>query len=74
MATRLNLRQAETARAAIQATRLIEVLQKSAFGESKMSMSAIRSAEILIKISIPQLSSVQIDTTDSETMPVLKIV
>ncbi len=61
MAERLNKRQADTTRAKIQASQLINRLQNHVDGNCEMSTSQLRAAEILLKKSLPDLQSVEVD-------------
>ena len=60
MATRLNLRQADSARQLIKTQRIIEELQKCVFGDRKLTSVAVRAAEVLLSKSLPNLVSQQI--------------
>ena len=57
-------RAAELTRARIQATKLVDRLQKCAMGEVEMSPAQLKSAEILLKKSLPDLSSVELTGND----------
>jgi hypothetical protein len=57
---RLNRRQADTCRQAIQTTYLINRLHKHIEGEVELTMAQIRAAEILLKKSLPDLSAVEL--------------
>ena len=59
MAERLNKRQADTTRAKIQASQLINRLQNHVDGNVELSATQIRAAEILLKKSLPDLQSVE---------------
>jgi hypothetical protein len=65
---RLNRRQADTCRQAIQTTYLINRLHKHIEGEVELTMAQIRAAEILLKKSLPDLSAVEL--TGDEDNPV----
>lgn len=52
MATRLNKRQTESAKAAIQTSRIIAELHRCVFGEREMTVQQIQSARILLDKSI----------------------
>lgn len=62
MAARLNNRQSEQSRAAIQTTQLIKRLQEQAFGTVELSQQQIKAIEILLKKSLPDLSAVELST------------
>jgi hypothetical protein len=66
---RLNRRQADTCRQAIQTTYLINRLHKHIEGEVELTMAQIRAAEILLKKSLPDLSAVEL--TGDEENPVV---
>lgn len=60
MAARLNNRHQDTVRAKIQASQLINVLQNHALGETEeLSASRLKAIEILLRKSLPDLSSVE---------------
>ena len=60
MAARLNNRHQDTVRAKIQASQLINVLQNHALGETEeLSASRLKAIEILLRKSVPDLSSVE---------------
>ena len=61
----LGLRHAEQTRRAIQATKLVQRLQDCAMGRLELSKEQIRSIEILLKKTLPDLSSVEL-TGDAE--------
>ena len=54
---RLNKRQAESTRAKIQTSQIINRLSKHIDGEVKMSSTQVRAAEILLKKALPDLKS-----------------
>jgi hypothetical protein len=62
MAARLNLRQQDQSRAAIQTTQLVKRLQQFALGEEGVEIDAnrLRAIEVLLRKSLPDLSSVTI--------------
>ena len=61
MAARINKRHSEEVRARIQTSQLINVLQDHALtGEGEMSPTRMKAIEILLRKSIPDLSSVTI--------------
>lgn len=59
MATRLRKDQTERSRLAIKTTQIIHRLQKFVDGEVEMTSAQIRAAEILLKKTVPDLSSVE---------------
>ena len=61
----LGLRHAEQTRRAIQATKLVQRLQDCAMGKLDLTKEQIRSIEILLKKTLPDLSSVEL-TGDSD--------
>lgn len=62
MAARLNLRQQEQTRSAIQTSQLINRLQDFALGKKQVDLDAsrLKAIEILLRKSLPDLSSVTI--------------
>jgi hypothetical protein len=56
----LGHRLSEQSRSAIQATNLVKRLQKHALGDLELSMSQIRAIEVLLKKTLPDLSSVEL--------------
>lgn len=61
MAARLNKLHSEEIRAKIQASQLINVLQKHALtGEGEMPISRMKAIEILLRKSVPDLSAVTV--------------
>ncbi|MCP4465871.1 MAG: hypothetical protein GY813_03850 [Halieaceae bacterium] len=60
MAARLNKRQADSARAHIQANRIVEELQRHLHGEREMTATQIRAAQILLDKSLPNLQSTEL--------------
>ena len=69
MAARLNKRHQDEVRARIQASQLINVLQDHALSEgSEISPSRMKAIEILLRKSLPDLSSVEV--TGDEENPV----
>jgi hypothetical protein len=70
MAARLNLRQQEQTRAAIQTSQLINRLQKFSLGEPDVEIDTnrLKAIEILLRKSLPDLSSVTL--TGDEANPV----
>jgi hypothetical protein len=73
-------RMSDRHRDAIQVGRLLERLQKVAHGEIQMTQTALKAAEILLRKSLPDLSSVELTGADggaiqvvSEVAPTLSI-
>ena len=64
----IGVRNAELTRARIQTTKIVDRLQQCAMGEVEMSPAQLKSAEILLKKSLPDLSSVEL--TGSDDAPV----
>ena len=65
MAARLNKRHTEEVRARIQASQLINVLQEHALtGENELSPTRMKAIEILLRKSLPDLSSVEVTGED----------
>lgn len=63
MAARLNKLHTDEIRTKIQASQLINVLQKHALGESgNISVSRMKAIEILLRKSVPDLQSVTLST------------
>lgn len=61
MAARIRKNHQDEVRAKIQASQLINVLQKHALGETEeLSMSRMKAIEILLRKSIPDLSAVEV--------------
>lgn len=58
MAARINLSQTEETRKKIQTSQLINRLQQNANGEIEMTQGQIKSAEILLRKSLPDLGSI----------------
>ena len=65
MAARLNRMHSEQVRAKIQASVLIDRLQKHVNGEIEMTSSQITAAQVLLDRSVPKLSQIQ-HTGDKE--------
>lgn len=63
MAARLNVRQTEQSRLAIQTTQLIKRLQSFAMGDPEVELDAARlkAIEILLRKSLPDLSSITLE-------------
>lgn len=60
MAARLRTMHQEDVRAKIQASQLVNRLEKQAFGEIELTPSQLKAIEILLKKSLPDLQSVQL--------------
>ena len=61
---RLNHLHAEQVRQKIQATQLIKRLTACAMGEVELSTTQVKAIEILLKKSVPDLSSIQLTGAD----------
>lgn len=71
MAARLNLRQQDQSRAAIQTSQLINRLQKFALGEEiDIDASRLKAIEILLRKSLPDLSSVTVSGDEDNPLHV----
>ena len=57
---KMTRRQSERARAAIQTSRLLQLLQKHALGLAEMSTSQIRAAEIILRKTLPDMKSLEV--------------
>lgn len=65
MAARLNKRHTDEVRARIQASQLINVLQGHALtGEGEITPTRLKAIEILLRKSVPDLSSVEVTGDD----------
>jgi hypothetical protein len=75
MAERLRKRHQDEVRAKIQTSQLLNVLQNHALGldNGELSPSRIKTAEVLLKKSLPDLSSTEI-TGDSEQPISIKVI
>jgi hypothetical protein len=74
MAARLNPRHSDMVRTKIQSTKLIELLQDYALGiVEEIPSGRMKAIEILLKKSIPDLSSVEL-TGDPENPVVTKVI
>lgn len=71
MAARLRAKHQDEVRAKIQASQLVNVLQNHALGEDEKEMtpSRLKAIEILLRKSLPDLSSTEI--TGNEDSPVM---
>lgn len=63
-ARKLRPKHSDEIRAKIQASVLIDFLTKHVRGEREMSATQVRSAEILLKKSVPDLSSIELTGAD----------
>lgn len=59
MAARLNKRHSEEVRAKIQASVLIDRMQKHVMGELEMTATQVKAADSLLDRSVPKLSQIQ---------------
>lgn len=64
MSRMLNKRQADTSRAAIQTTQLINRLQDCALGKVELTTQQVKSIEILLKKNLPDLKSMELTGLD----------
>lgn len=73
MAARLNLRQQETTRLAIQTSQLINRLQDFALGEKAVEIDAprLKAIEILLRKSLPDLSAVTVSGDEDNPLNVV---
>lgn len=73
MAARLNLRQQESTRLAIQTSQLINRLQDFALGEKQVEIDAsrLKAIEILLRKSLPDLSAVQVSGDEDNPLNVV---
>jgi hypothetical protein len=70
MAARLNKRHDEQTRSKIQTSQLINRLNDHAFGKVEMTPAQVRSAEILLKKSIPDLKSIEHSGPEGGAIPI----
>lgn len=63
MAARLNRRHQEMVRDKIQTTQLLNRLENHALGELELSQTQIKSIEILLRKTLPDLSAVTVEGT-----------
>lgn len=73
MAVRLNRRHQDAIRQKIQAGVLIDRLHKAAMGDIEVTTAQIRSAEILLNKSIPNLQNVSVDGGEDSEGNVLPV-
>ena len=73
MAARLNLRQQEQTRAAIQTSQLINRLQGFALGEPDIEIDAgrLKAIEVLLRKALPDLSSIEISGDEDNPLAVV---
>jgi phage/plasmid primase-like uncharacterized protein len=75
MATRLNLRQQEQARSAIQTSQLINRLQGYALGEiAEIEAGRLRAIEILLRKTLPDLQAITISGDEENPLKVEHVV
>jgi hypothetical protein len=65
MAARKDLHHTAQVREKIQTSQLINRLQDNAIGEENMTAGQIRSAEILLRKSVPDLQAIEMDLGES---------
>lgn len=68
MARRLNARNDEETRARIQASQLINRLQRHVDGEVEMTQTQIRAAEILLNKSLPNLTASDVNLNNNVSL------
>lgn len=74
MAARIRKNHQDEVRAKIQASQLVNVLQKHALGETEeLSMSRMKAIEILLRKSLPDLSTVQVQGDKDNPLYIAKI-
>jgi len=72
MAARMNPRHQDAVREKIQASQLINVLQNHALGKTdELSASRLKAIEILLRKSVPDLSSVEMTGADGGAMQIV---
>ena len=73
MAARINLRQQEQTRAAIQTTQLVKRLQDFALGEDGVEIdpNRLKAIEVLLRKALPDLSSVTLAGDDDNPLKVV---
>ena len=64
MAARINAKHDERTRAKIQTSQLVNRLQSFANGEAELTRDQIKAIEVLLKKSLPDLSSVSVEGPD----------
>lgn len=75
MAARLNKRHQDSVRAKIQASQLVNRLQDHALGNIELTAEQIRSCDILLKKSVPDLKQVEHVTDDGQALvPVFSMI
>lgn len=70
-ARKLRIRHSDEVRAKIQASQLINRLSNHALGETEMSVTQIRAAEILLRKSVPDLSAIELSGPDGDAIEVV---
>ena len=70
MAARLRKTHQDDVRMKIQASQLVNRLTDHALGKVELSSTQVRSIEILLRKSIPDLSSVQLTGEDGESLSI----
>ncbi len=70
MAARINRRQDEQCRAAIQTSQLINRLQENALGELELNSTQQKSIEILLRKALPDLQAITISGDDENPVAV----
>ena len=73
MAVRLNLRQQEQTRSAIQTTQLVKRLQDFALGEAGVDIdpNRLKAIEVLLRKSLPDLSSITLSGDDENPLKIV---
>lgn len=74
MAARLRLAQSEQVRSQIQTSQLINRLTDHAFGKIELSNSQVRSIEVLLRKSIPDLQAISLEGSGENGEHLHKIV
>ena len=76
MAARLHPKHQDEIRAKIQASQLVNVLQNHGLGKkgfSELSASRLRAIEILLRKSVPDLSSIELSGPDGATLALVRV-
>lgn len=68
MAVRINRKHDEKTRLKIQTSQLVNRLQSFAFGEVELTREQIKAIEVLLKKSLPDLSSLSIEGPDGDSL------
>jgi len=74
MPARLNRRHQDMVRDKIQATQLVNRLEGHALGDVELSATQIKAIEILLKKSVPDLSSVELTGNDENPVALKGII